>query len=104
MESLDKYVTELENLAAEEGWDLKKYPRKTWWAFKPAEFGNSAFGIGIRNDTPYLYIKRVHNEASRFSIKMTAWNETENQAEYDLENGRRLKSFLPLLKLAYQRC
>src|ERR1700733_9403503 len=100
-----KYVPELENLVAEQGWDLKKYPRSTWWAFKPAENSKAAFGIGFRSDsTPYLYIQRVQGEAADFSIKMSAWNETDDQAEYDLENGIRLKSFLPLLICAYQRC
>ena len=104
-EDYRKYVTELESLVAEQGWDLKKYPRSTWWAFKPAEHGKSAFGIGFRSDNrPYLYIKRVQSEASGFSIKMSAWNEAHDQAEYDLVHRIRLTTFLSLLEKAYQRC
>jgi hypothetical protein len=105
-EDYRKYVAELESLVTEQGWDLKKYPRvANYTAFKPADSGQSAFGIGYRSDnTPYLYIKRVKTEASGFSPKCPAYNEPYDQAEYDLNSGTRLRSFLLLLTFAYERC
>ena len=99
------YISRLQDLVAEQRWNLKGYPRKTWYAFKPAEHGRAAFGIVFGHDTLYLYIKRVRSEASTFDLRMTAYIETYDQAEYSLEPGTTsLSAFLPLLKWAYERC
>ncbi len=100
------YISVLERLIAEQGWDLKSYFRSKWCAFKPVENGNVAFGIGFGHEGAlYLYVKRVRGEASTFDRRMTTYNEEYDQVEYLLEpDTTPLNDFLPLLKRAYERC
>ncbi len=99
------YISVLERLVAEQGWDLKGYFRSRWCAFKPAENGKVAFGVAFGQDTLYLYVKRVYDEASTFDRRMTTYNEEYDQVEYLLvPDTTPLNDFLPLLKRAYERC
>jgi hypothetical protein len=97
------YVAELEAIVSENGWDLKKNFRSYWCSFS-VKSRLVAFGIAVdSSNTPYLYIKRVQSESNGFPARLLRYNEADDQAEFSLEPGVSIKSFLPLLRLAYSR-
>lgn len=99
------YVEELEKLIAQQGWNLIKNERNSWWSFTHPNRQNVAFGIMLGTQgEPYLYIKRVHREADTFTIKAANYSQEWDQDEYLIEpHVTQLSAFLPLLKLAYSR-
>lgn len=98
-----RYISDLEILITEHGWDLEKQFRSSWCAFKPNEHGKAAFGIGLTSDGPYLYIKRVRAAADAAHVSYRRYNESDDQVEIDLQPSTiSLKSFEPLLVEAYR--
>ncbi|MBK8024231.1 MAG: hypothetical protein IPK19_23050 [Chloroflexi bacterium] len=84
---------------------MNPFFRHHYCAFKGADKGLAAFGIKFgEGGHLFLYIKRVHDEATGFPIRYERYVEYFDQVEYAMElGGSDLKVFLPLLKLACER-
>ena len=99
------YIAALEQIIAQQGWNLTRHDRSAWCSFTPHDRREVAFGIMQGTEgNPTLYIKRVHAEAASFPIPSAHYQEAWDQDEYLLEpRGIPLSTFIPLLKLAYER-
>lgn len=98
-----RYVKEVEELVAANGWNLETKFNKHYCGFKAGFF--NAFGIKfIGSKTFAFFVKLTEAEAKGAGPKMTRYDPQWKEATYYIEPGRtKVVDFKPLFELAYHR-
>lgn len=98
-----KYTVDVDRLIKAKNWQLEMKYNKHYCGYKSGAF--NAFGVKwIGSKTFAFFFKMSKEEASKFNIPMTRYEDLWKEASYYIDPGKtKVEDYLPLFEFAYKK-